>query len=103
MRIEVVGGRAISRQARTYAEYRLFAALTQLSQADKVRQVRAVLREVQLGADCTGVACTVTVKLAGSDPIWIRAIGPHAYAAINHAVERLRIHGDTRTEDRVST
>ena len=29
MRIEVVGGDTISQQARTYAEYRVFAALTQ--------------------------------------------------------------------------
>ena len=37
MRIEVVGEGTISQQARTYAEYRVFAALTQFSEADKVR------------------------------------------------------------------
>ena len=37
MRIEVVGEGTISQQARTYAEYRVFAALTQFSDADKVR------------------------------------------------------------------
>ena len=37
MRIEVVGDGTISQQARTYAEYRVFAALTQFSEADKVR------------------------------------------------------------------
>ena len=44
MRIEVVGGDTISQQARTYAEYRVFAALTQFADAEKVRRARVVLR-----------------------------------------------------------
>lgn len=103
MRIEVVGDRAISQQARTYAEYRLFAALTQLSEeTGKVRRVRAVLREVPSGTDCAGVACTVTVRLQGSDSIRIRSIGSHAYAAINNAVDRLRANRQSPTVDCVS-
>ena len=103
MRIEVVGDRAISQQARTYAEYRLFAALTQLSETDKIRRVRAVLREVQPGTDCAGVACTVTVRLQGSDSIRIRSIGSHAYAAINNAVDRVRANRQSSIVDCVST
>ena len=38
MRIEVVGGDTISQQARTYAEYRVFAALTQVADAERVRR-----------------------------------------------------------------
>ena len=37
MRIEVIGEGKISQQARTYAEYRLFAALTQSSEVGKVQ------------------------------------------------------------------
>ncbi len=103
MRIEVVGDRAISQQARTYAEYRLFAALTQLTETDKVRRVRAVLREVPSGRDCAGVACTVTVRLRGSDSIRIRSIGSHAYAAINNAVDRLKGNRQSPIADCVST
>ena len=53
MRIEVKGEGTISRQARTYAEYRVFAALTQFSEADQVRRVRVRLRPVKLGRGYT--------------------------------------------------
>ena len=90
MRIEVNGEGTISPQARTYAEYRVFAALTQFSEADQVRRVRVLLRPVKLGRGCDGVACTVTVWLEGLEPFRIRTTASHAYAAINHAVERIR-------------
>jgi ribosome-associated translation inhibitor RaiA len=99
MRIEVVGDDTISRQARTYAEYRVFAALTQFS--DKVRGVRVLLRRVKLGSGCEGIACTVTVVL-GSDSFRIRTTGPHAYAAINRAVERIRTNPAAGMVERVS-
>ncbi len=89
MRIEVVGGDTISQQARTYAEYRVFAALTQFANAEKVRRARVALRPLDPGRGCDSVACTVTVSLEGADSIRIRATGPHAYAAINRAVERI--------------
>jgi ribosome-associated translation inhibitor RaiA len=95
MRIEVVGGDTISQQARTYAEYRVFAALTQVADAEKVRRARVVLRPMERGRGCDSVACTVTVALAGADSIRIRATGPHAYAAINRAVERIRTTATT--------
>ena len=102
MRIEVIGGDTISQQARTYAEYRVFAALTQFSKAEKVRRVRVVLRPVNLGSGCEGVACFVTVTLDGSDSLRIRATGPHAYAAINRAVERIRAIASSEIVDHVS-
>jgi ribosome-associated translation inhibitor RaiA len=93
MRIEVVGADTISQQARTYAEYRVFAALTQLVNAERVRRARVALRPLSHG--CDRIACTVTVLLEGADSIRIRAKGPHAYAAINRAVERIRTTAGT--------
>jgi len=93
MRIEVVGLDTINQQARTYAEYRVFAALTQF--AEKVRRARVVLRPLDGGRGCDSVACSVTVDLEGADSIRIRATGPHAYAAINRAVERIRTTATT--------
>ena len=90
MRIEVVGGETISQQARTYAEYRVFAALTQFAGAETVRRARVVLRPVDRGRGCDSIACTVTVALEGADSFRIRTTGPHAYAAINRAVDRMR-------------
>jgi hypothetical protein len=102
MRIEVIGGGTISRQARTYAEYRVFAALTQSSQADAVQRVRILLRSVKLESGCEEIACTVTVALEGSDSYRIRTTGPHPYAAINRAVERIRANSTAAMGDRLS-
>jgi ribosome-associated translation inhibitor RaiA len=89
MRIAVVGSDTISQQARTYAEYRVFAALTRFA-AEKVRRARVVLRPVDRRRGFDGITCTVTVALEGAESIRIRATAPHAYAAINRAVERIR-------------
>jgi ribosome-associated translation inhibitor RaiA len=102
MRIEVVGEGTISQQARTYAEYRVFAALTQFSDADKVEHVRVQLRPVKLGSGCDVNVCTVTVALKGSYSFRILTTGAHAYAAINRAVERIRANTATVMVDRVS-
>jgi hypothetical protein len=102
MRIQVVGGRTISQQARTYAEYRVFAALTQGTEADKVRRVRVLLRPVNRGRGCGDIACTVTVARDGPASFRIRTTGPHAYAAINRAVERLRASTARDTSERVT-
>jgi hypothetical protein len=102
MRIEVIGDGTISQQARTYAEYRVFAALTQISEADKIQRVRVLLRPVKPGSGRENIACSVTVSLEGSDSFRIRTTGPHAYAAINRAVERIRTNTPTSVLDRVS-
>lgn len=96
MRIEVVAEGTIDRQARTYAEYRVFDALTQFSEADKVQRVRVLLRAVKRRGD-ESIACTVILVLEGSAPCRIRTIGRHAYAAINCAVDRLRSSAATGT------
>ena len=103
MRIEVVGEGTISQQARTYAEYRVFAALTQFSEADRVQRVRVLLRQAKLESGCDGIVCTVTVKLVGSATCRIRTTGSHAYAAINRAVERIRTNAASGMVERVST
>ena len=102
MRIEVIGDDTISQQARTYAEYRVFAALTHFTNAATVRRVRVVLRPIRLRTGCEDIACTVTVALEGLDSFRIRTTGPHAYAAINRAVERIRANAPTEMADRVS-
>jgi ribosome-associated translation inhibitor RaiA len=89
IRVEVLGGDAIGSQARAYAEYRVFAALTQITESQQIRRARVVLRSVNGGRRCERVSCTVTVALDGRDPLRVRAIGAHAYAAINRAVERI--------------
>ena len=65
-------------------------ALTRFADAETVRRARVVLRLLDRGRGCDSVACSVTVALAGADSRRIRATGPHAYAAINRAVERIR-------------
>jgi ribosome-associated translation inhibitor RaiA len=92
---------AINAQARTYAEYRVFAALAR--HARNVRRVRVVLRQVDAGEACDTIACAVTVTLEPSGALKIRTTGPHAYAAINRAVERLGQALGRRVEQRLSS
>ena len=88
LRISVVADDTISPQAPTYAEYRVFAALSRLQQP--IFEAQVVLRSTTASAPNSGVTCTVTVVVQSGDAIRVRARGGHAYAAINRAVERLR-------------
>ena len=90
MRIEVVGHDTISSQARTYAEYRLFAELSRVVDTSRVRHAGLVLQRAKDARTRGGVSCTVTVDIEGYDPLRIRTSGAHPYEAINRAVERLR-------------
>ena len=88
MRIEVIGeDESSNAQARTYAEYRVFAALARHTQ--HVRGARVVLRSDEREGTCDNVVCAVTIELEPSGCIRTRACGGHAYAAINRAVERV--------------
>jgi ribosome-associated translation inhibitor RaiA len=88
MRIDVIGEDDSSNaQARTYAEYRVFAALARHTQ--HVRGARVVLRRDARDGACDNVVCAVTVALEPSGSVRTRACGGHAYAAINRAVERI--------------
>ena len=89
IRIDVLGD-SVSRQARTYAEYRLFAALTALAVAGPSPSARLILRPAGWNHGCARVTCTLTVTLPDARTLRIRTTGDHAYAAINRAVERLR-------------
>ena len=93
MRIEVLGDDAISAQARTYAEYRLFAALSQVVDTHRVTHARVVLEGAGPAAGGAGVSCTVSVGIGSHDGLHIRAVADHPYAAINRAVERLARRG----------
>ena len=92
MRIEIIGDDSISRQARIYAEYRLFAALSQIVDTRQVRTASLVLRRGKSRRPCDGVSCTVIVELNGGEVARLRASGDHAYAAINRAVDRLGLN-----------
>lgn len=100
MRIQVLGDDTIDQQARTYAEYRVFAALTQLVRAGQVRDVRVALRRDNRNGAAESVTCMVTVMVAGSKPIRVRTRGEHPYAAINRAVESLR---SAKTAERIDS
>ena len=86
-RISVVGDESISAQARTYAEYRVFATLTR--QTSDFHRARVVLRARDVAGSSDHVSCSLTIALEGSASLRIRTTGPHVYAAINRAVERL--------------
>jgi ribosome-associated translation inhibitor RaiA len=90
MRIDVLAEDSIIQQARTYAEYRLFAALSEVVDTDRIRHARLILRRTKHKRGCEGASCTVTVNVEGDSVIRVRTHGAHPYAAINRAVERLR-------------
>ena len=92
MRIEIIGDESLSRQARIYAEYRLFAAVSQIVDTGRVRSASLALRRAKSRRDCDGMLCTVSVELNNGDVARIRASGAHPYAAINRAIERLRVN-----------
>jgi len=79
---------AINPQARTYAEYRVFAAMARHIRG--VRRVRVVLRSAdEYSPREDRVSGAITVALEPSGSLRIRAKGSHVYAAINSAVEHL--------------
>jgi ribosome-associated translation inhibitor RaiA len=101
MRIQVLGEDSISAQARTYAEYRVFAALAQ--SAERVRGARVVLRALDCDGGGERVVCAVTITLEGTGSLRIRTTGAHAYAAINRAVERVRMATDSALTETMSS
>ena len=88
MRIEVIGDNESSNvEARTYAEYRVFATLARHIRC--VGGVRVVLRRDDRDATGDAVVCAVTVTLKPSGSVRTRAREHHAYAAIDRAAERI--------------
>ena len=90
MRIDVLGDESISRQARTYAEYRLFAALPYVVDPSRVRRARVVLHVIDPEQRCAQVACSVTIELDGGEELALSVTGAHPYAAINRMIDQLR-------------
>jgi ribosome-associated translation inhibitor RaiA len=88
MQIDVLSDETIGAQARTYAEYRVFAAVTRLVNRDAVRTAQIVLRHGGLEPAADGAECAITVSGEGL-MLRVRASDAHIYAAINRAVERL--------------
>jgi len=87
MRIEVIGeDESSNAQARTYAEYKVFAAL---ARHEQVRGARVVLRRNERRGTCNSVACAVTVALEPSGSVRASGCGPHVYAAVNRTAERI--------------
>ena len=91
MRITIVGDEWISRQARTYAEYQLFAVVSQVLDTSLVRNASLLLRRAKSRRCGDGVVCTVSVELNSGDVMRLSTFGEHPYAAINRAVGRLRL------------
>jgi ribosome-associated translation inhibitor RaiA len=101
-RIHVISNdNAISSQARTYAEYRVFSAL--MRHALKFRSARVLLRPSEDQSTCDSITCAVSVALEPSGSVRVRVTAPHVYAAINRAVERLGNAIGSRVEQRRSS
>ncbi|MEP7117572.1 MAG: hypothetical protein ABI880_08325 [Acidobacteriota bacterium] len=92
----VSGSESITAQARSYAEYRVFAVMAR--HAPRVRSVKVVLRYTEDGGARHQATCAVTVTLESASSFRIRGTGPHVYAAINRAVERFGIALARRVE-----
>ena len=92
---------AISSQARSYAEYRVFSALTRHTIG--FRRARVLLRASAGAHTSDRVSCALSVALAPSGSVRVRVTGPHVYAAINRAVERLGHACGGRIEQRRSS
>ena len=91
MHIHILGDDSVGDQARTYAEYRLFAALSQALDTRRVRSASLALRRAKTGRHAGGVRCSVTIELHDGQVMRLKGSGDHPYAAINHVVERLRV------------
>ena len=86
MRIAVTDiGRTFGRQTRAYAEYRIFSSLSRFGHV--VRDVDVSLTST--AGDESNALCVVIVTISSGIHLEVRAIGRHAYDAINRAAERI--------------
>lgn len=98
MRIAVTDvGRTFGRQTRAYAEYRIFSSLARFSPV--VREVDVSLTPAGR-TDGLGAVCVVVIIVGDGLRVQVRAVGRHAYDAINRAAQRsgeaLRRHTDVQ-------
>jgi ribosome-associated translation inhibitor RaiA len=90
--IHVYAEEPVGAQARGYAEYRVFAALVQLTRRVHVRQARVTLRQAPRPGACRGIECAIALDV-GDTTFTVRACADHPYAAINRAADRLTPRG----------
>ena len=90
MHIQVIGDESIDRQARTYAEYRLFAALSEVFGTQRIHDAFLTLTRTASPRGRTHVVCAVTIATDSGECLRIRTRDQHPYAAINAAVARIR-------------
>lgn len=90
MRIAVLGDDSISRQARTYAEYRLFGALPYVTDISCVRSSRVVLQLGDEDQRSSKVLCAAEIELDTGEVLRVTAAGDHPYAAINRMIDQLK-------------
>lgn len=90
MHIQVIGDESISRQARTYAEYRLFAALSEVFSPQRIRDAFLALSRTESPRGRAQVVCVVTITTESGECLRIRTRAEHPYAAINGVVARIR-------------
>lgn len=99
IRIEVTGDESVSRQARVYAEYRLFAALSQTVHTRRVAKASLRVHRANSPRRRNVVVCSVAVEFTDGRVVRVGAAGAHPYAAINRTVDRLRTHDDASPLD----
>jgi hypothetical protein len=97
MRIVVEADPSIGQPATTYAEYRLFTALSRIG-GEPAAGARVVLARAPGPESGERVSCALSVTRAGADELRVSATGPHACAAVDRAIDRLaRRSGQERT------
>lgn len=89
MTVEVNADPAIGPQAKTYAHYRLTAAIGELPPERPARHASLRLYPVHRDEQ-SGVACMIAVDFDRERPVRILVNAPHAYAAVNRAIDDLR-------------
>jgi hypothetical protein len=101
-RIVVAGDEdTVSPQARTYAEYRVFAVVARHTR--HVQRVRVLVERIHGNTGCERLKCGITVDLEQAGMVSVAGTGPHTCAAINRAVERLGPALERRLEVRPSS
>ncbi len=90
MQIDIVGDESIDRQTRSYAEYRLFAALAPSIALGRFSRVQLALRRATGPGDGKRIECTVNVELNDRAVTRFNAAGGHPYQAVNRAIELVR-------------
>jgi ribosome-associated translation inhibitor RaiA len=97
MRISVTGSAGLTTdQIRTYAEYRVFAALARFGRSIRAASV------ILLGGPGGGVKCIVGVEIDG-EHVQCTSTEPHVIGAIDRAADEARRTLDRRARQELSS